>query len=108
MIVWTFVDLVLCFAGNGHAAVNDPATATKEDEDVEISKLSESWVVSPSPLPLSDDSSVSSDNNHGVVDKPSVSTSEEIHLLGLEADGLKGFSNEALRTSHVDVKGIRR
>eukprot|EP01084_Bolivina_argentea_P201012 343641_1 len=92
--------------GNGHAA-NDPATATKEEKDVEGSKLSESWVIPSSP-PLSEDSSVSSDKDNDVVDKPSLSTNEETLLLGLEADGLKGFSSEVLRTSHVDVKGIRK
>ncbi len=106
MIVRTLVDLVQCYVGNGHAA-NDPATATKEEKDVEGSKLSESWVIPSSP-PLSEDSSVSSDKDNDVVDKPSLSTNEETLLLGLEADGLKGFSSEVLRTSHVDVKGIRK
>ncbi len=105
-MVRTLVDVVQCYAGNGHAA-NDPATATKEEEDVEISKLSKPWVVPSSP-PLSEDTEEFSDKDNDVVDMPSLSTNEETLLLGLEADGLKGFSSEVLHTSHVDIKGVRK
>ncbi len=118
-MVQPLVDLVQCYAGNGHTAsgvsgnvttsllgISSPDTDTKGEEEIEIRKLPESWVIPSSP-PLSEDSeeSLNGDNEVG---KPHLSTNQENLSLGLETGGLKGFSSEVLIPSHVDVEGIRR